>query len=237
MEDVLGPVDHRPEQMFTMKQKNKGARNPKIKLTMVVEKESDVEKALVPGASSDLDDLVRMQLAKARAGGKLGVGDASEMDVLAQACSGPLELFEGLGKTSNVWVSVLGPPASRRWLLGIWADKYDFDHKRQPMQEIDLLRIQSVQADPTRHHVFVLNYFDDSRVRQACTFRRMDRARDVWVEIIHILVQKVHDKRQRAKERQTSAKDSQRLKSRREQEASTRSSASRSPRPNSRGWF
>merc|ERR1719487_2485733 len=186
-----------------MKQRGKGARNPKIKLTMVIQQDEDVEKGLLAGASSDVDNLVRLQLAKARGAGQYLPGEGlSEMDVLKEACAGPLELFEGLGKTSNVWVSILGPPNARRWVLGIWSDKHDFDMKRHAIQEIDLLRIQSVQADPTRHHVFVLNYFDDSRVRQACTFRRMDRARDVWVEIVHLLVQKVHDKRKEKSVRQ-----------------------------------
>jgi len=197
VEDVLGPSVHRPEQVFNMRQKGKGARNPKVKLTMVIEKDHDEEKGLLVGVSSDVDNLVRMQLAKARGGGQT----LSEMQVLQQACAGPLELFEGLGKTSNVWVSILGPPNARRWVLGIWSDKHDFDMKRHAIQEIDLLRIQSVQADPTRHHVFVLNYYDESRVRQACTFRRSDRARDVWVEIIRLLVQKVHDNRKARQEK------------------------------------
>merc|ERR1719389_1195664 len=116
-----------------MKQKGKGIRNPKIKLTLTPQQEKDVEKGLVSNASSDLDDLLRFQLAKAR---KDGRGDASEMQVLMQACAGPLELFEGLGKTSNVYVAVLGPPHSKRWILGIWNDKKDFDAKRPPKQEV-----------------------------------------------------------------------------------------------------
>merc|ERR1719460_1080315 len=117
---------------------------------MVLQQEEDVEKALIQGASSEVDDLVRMQLAKARGAAKLGKGDVSEMQVLQQACSGPLELFEGLGKTSNVYVSVLGPPVSRRWVFGIWFDKHDFDNKKRAIREVDMMRIQSVQADPDR---------------------------------------------------------------------------------------
>jgi len=200
VEDVLNNKGNRPEQIYNMKQKNKGIRNPKIKLTMVIQQDEDVEKGLLAGASSDVDNLVRLQLAKARGAGQYLPGEGlSEMDVLKEACAGPLELFEGLGKTSNVWVSVLGPPKARRWVLGIYADKHDFDMKRKPVQEIDLLRVESVQADHTRHHVFVLNYYDESRVRTACTFRRSDRARDVWVEIIRLLVQKVHDTRKAGK--------------------------------------
>lgn len=205
VEDILTGT-HRPEQVIAMKQRGKGARNPKIKLTMVVEQEGDCEAGILPGASSDVDNLVRLQLAKARSGGK----PMSEMEILKESCAGPLELFEGLGKTSNVYLSVLGPPSSRRWVLGLWGDEHDFRNKRHPMAEIDLLRIQSVQADPTRHHVFVLNYFDEARVRQAYTFRRIDRARDVWVEIIHLLVQKVHDNRRAKQYNRQSSKASNR---------------------------
>merc|ERR1719162_1174972 len=140
-----------------MRQKDKRLRNPRIKLTMAVQQEEDLEKGLLAGVSSDVDDLVRLQLAKARGEGKLLHGEGmSEFEVLRQACAGPLELFEGLGKTSTIYVAVLGPPISRRWVFGIWPDK----------------------------HVFVINYFDDSRVRQTFIFRRTDRARDVWVEIL-----------------------------------------------------
>lgn len=207
VEDVL-QAKLPPEQVYSMKQKNKGARNAKIKITMQIQDSEDAEKGILASVSPDVDTLVRMQLAKAREAGKYR-GDLSEMEVLKQACSGPLEVFEGLGTTNKVWVSIVGPPASRRWMLGIWNEKRDYDAKRQPINEIDLLRIQSVQADPTRHHVFVLNYYDESRVRQSCTFRRTDRARDVWVEIIHLMVQKVHDNR-KAKQDKSMTKAKQR---------------------------
>lgn len=196
MDDVL-QVGHQPEQIFTMKQKDKHIRHPRIKLTMDVQaddSDDDMEKGgLLIGGSSDVDSLVRLQLAKAREEGKaLGGEGLSEFDVLKQACAGPLELFTSLGKTSNVYVSIVN---AKRLVLGIWGDKRNFDAKKRPMQEVDLLRIQSVQSDPSRIHVFVINYFDESRVRQSFTFRRVDRGRDVWVEIIHLLVQKVRDAR------------------------------------------
>lgn len=205
VEDVVNPSVLRPEAqhspiVFAMKQKSKTTRNPKIKLTMVVQQGDDIEKGslgLSSGASTDVDHLVRMQLAKAKQEG----GGKGELDILMTACAGPLELFQGLGQTRSVWVSVVGPPFSRRWVMGIWDHKHDFDAKKRPIQEIDLLRIQSVQADLARHHVFVLTHFDETRVRQMMTFRRMDRARDVWVEIIHLLVEKVHEKRKARQEK------------------------------------
>lgn len=203
-EQILNPKALEPEKVYNMKQKGKGLRAPKVKLTMVVSTSSDMEQGLLSGVSSDVDILVRQQLQKAKQEGKAPHGEGlSEMEVLKQACAGPLELFEGLGNTTCIYVAVLGPPTSRRWVLGIWSDKHDYDAKKYAIQEVDLLKIQSVQADPTRHHVFVINYYDESRVRQTLTFRRMDRARDVWVEILHLLVQKAHESRKALKRDKT----------------------------------
>jgi len=212
--NVLASKTLQPEMVYTMKLKGKGIRNPKVKLTMVVQTEKDMESGLMSGISgagmnSDVDILVRQQLRKARdarrttnEGEQEGV---SEMEVLKNACAGPLEVFERLGNTRDVHVAVLGPPSSRRWVLGIWHDKRDFEAKRSPSQEIDLLKVQSVQADPSRHHVFMITYHDSSHVRQALTFRRIDRARDVWVEILHIMVTKAHEQRQALKLRKSTS--------------------------------
>jgi len=198
MENLLKPENHRPESTYTMKEKVKGIRNPKIKLTVNIEHERDIEKGLLCEGSSDLDSLVRLQLSKARKGRSDG-DNLSELQVFQEACSGPLEMFESLGNTTKVYVSVLGPPVSRRWILAIWEDEQDYKHKKGAMIEVDMMKIQSVQADPTRHHVFVVNYYDESRVPQTCTFRRTDRARDVWVEIMHQLVQTIREVRQEQK--------------------------------------
>merc|ERR550537_1800230 len=103
---------------------------------MVVQSEGDEEKGLLGNMDSDVNILVRQQLRKAKQEGIAhGEEGLSELDVLKQACTGPLELFEGLGKTHNVYVSVLGPPASRRWVLGIWNTQKDFDNKKHANHE------------------------------------------------------------------------------------------------------
>lgn len=193
LRDVLEPSVLEEERFYTMRRKGQKIQNPRIKLTLGVSGGAENE-SYIPGASNDVADLVRMQLAKARAAGKLNQGEElSEIQVLKEACAGPLEVFEGLGKTNNVHAAMVGPPTSRRWFLGIWIDKDSFLSGQHPITEVDLMRIQSVQADPSRHHVFVINYFDGSRVRRILTFRRVDRARDVWVEIIRLTVQQARD--------------------------------------------
>merc|ERR1719326_791045 len=113
---------------------------------MVASQGDDAEKGLLADVDMDVDILVRQQLKKAKQEGLAhGEEGLSELDVLKHACAGPLELFEGLGKTHNVYVAVLGPPTSRRWVLGIWNNQKDFENKKHAAQEIDLTKIETVQ--------------------------------------------------------------------------------------------
>jgi hypothetical protein len=199
LEDVLNRSVDRSEHTFVMESHQKGILNPKIKLTMVVD-DLEIDESDAVCVATDVDNLVRMHLAKAKREQASSGEDTSEIGVLQKACQGPLERFQGLGSTCQLWVSVLGPPASRRWALGLWRDREAFTAGKEPMEEIDLLKLKTVQADPARHHVFFLQYYDENRVRQSCGFRRTDRGRDVWVECIYLLVQKVHELRDASKQ-------------------------------------
>lgn len=200
MGHILAEHSLQPEMVYSMKQKGKGISKPKIKLTMVASMQGDAEKGLLTDMDMDVDILVRQQLKKAKQEGiEHGQEGLSELDVLKAACAGPLELFEGLGKTRNVYVAVIGPPIAKRYVLGIWGSQNDYEHKKNAMQEIELLKIELVQGDPTRHHVFVVKCFDEARVRQTLTFRRIDRARDVWVELLHLLVMKAREQKKALK--------------------------------------
>ena len=42
-----------------------------------------------------------------------------DLKLLKKACSGPLDLFEGLGKTEPVYVAIIGPPDSKKWTMGL----------------------------------------------------------------------------------------------------------------------
>merc|ERR1719253_2138115 len=148
------------------------------------------------------DIMLRQQIVKAEAEAKQEAGSdqVSSMEVLKQACSGPLDRFEGLGGTVPVYVAVLGPPKVRRWTFGIWASKQEYEQKMRPQLEIDMLKITSVQADPGRAMVFRLSYQTTLKVSQTVTFRRTDRARDVWVEMLQILITKAHEAHKELKE-------------------------------------
>jgi len=184
------------EQVYTMKQKSKDALNPKIKLSMVLNVGDDIETGLLAG--SDLDHetnwLIRQQLQKAKIHCDLGKdGEMSDLEVLMQSCSGPLDLFQGLGNADTVYAAIVGPPHQRKYVLGLWASEREFEIKAKPLQEVDMLRIRSVQADPARANVFLISYFDKDRVSQALTFRRIDRPRDVWVQMLHLLIKMLHE--------------------------------------------
>lgn len=196
MRDVLGSRAPVPESVIGMRAKSSKVRNPRIKLTLQVTQDDDLEASL-DRSTNEVDWLVRQQLSK------VGGADAQEQDALKAACSGPLELFEGMGGLDKVYVSILGPPSSRRWALGVWRDKNDFDRRGLPTMEVDMLRVRSVQADPTRSNVFVMNYFDEHRVSQRLRFRRVDRARDVWVELLQRVITKIHESRKDMKVKRT----------------------------------
>mmetsp|Transcript_81454 Transcript_81454/g.141435 ORF Transcript_81454/g.141435 Transcript_81454/m.141435 type:complete len:348 (+) Transcript_81454:82-1125(+) len=201
LKDILSSRSLTQEQAYAMTQKSKAVRKPKITLTMVASQGSDLEEGLLSSNSSEVGFLVRQQLQKAKDRTADGGAPMTETDVLKQACSGPLELFEHLGKTHQVFISVLGPPSSKRWMLGIWNDQHEHELKHRAIKEVDLLKVQSVQADPTRANVFIITYVNEHRVSGRLMFRRVDRARDVWVEMLQIMVMKARDHRKEIKDR------------------------------------
>mmetsp|Transcript_49256 Transcript_49256/g.77899 ORF Transcript_49256/g.77899 Transcript_49256/m.77899 type:complete len:353 (-) Transcript_49256:246-1304(-) len=198
-EKIVRPPVLEPDMRFRMNAKRHQISKPTITLTMVKNTE-DAESGFAAPQDS-VDYFMKQILSKAK---KDGSG-ASELEILKKASAGPLELFEGLGNTTNCYVAVLGPPTTRRWTLGFWHDKRDFEARRPAFKEIPLLKVQSVQADPSRHHVFVMTYFDDDRITVTLNLRRVDRARDVWVEILHCLVQKAHDEHKEKKQMKATA--------------------------------
>jgi len=203
VDEIMRGASLQPEMVYQMRQVGKTCLNPKIKLSMVASSADDVEQGLVRQSSmSDVSILVRQQLKKAQM--KAGQEGASQMDVLKEACGGPLELFEGYGKIRKVYVAVIGVSTSAKWFLGIWRGQRDFADKTPTLQEVSLLKIQSIQEDPKRSHVFVINFFNQrSHVRETLTFRSIDRSRDVWVEILHVLVLKAREQDKKQKEMRT----------------------------------
>jgi hypothetical protein len=221
---ILKPENVHPETVYNMIEKKRGLKgNTKVKLTIVGDQEEDVdvEYGRLSVVNTDVQYLVQQEMRKAK--GELsqdahGQHDFSPLDVQKKACAGPLEIFERLGKTKNVYAAVIGPPVSKHWILGLWNEQKDYESHQTAIEQIDVLRIQSVQADPIRNHVFRIYFFDQWKVHQSMTFRRVDKPRDVWVECLLLLVTQVRKDRDARKD----ARKTMRL-------SSSGSSESRSP--------
>lgn len=188
--NAKGNAEQLVEKMYVMKNKGKDVSNPKIKLSIVFDGEGEVETGLLSGLnlSSTAEWQIKQQIKKT-GGVKKG---QSETQMLAQACAGSLDMFQGIGNAETCYVAVVGPPAQKKYTFGVWANHSAFERKSSPEEEVDLLKVKSIQGDPARSNVFTVNYFDSNRVVQQLAFRRIDRSREVWMEMLQLLIKKVH---------------------------------------------
>jgi len=203
MKEILGGESGIPtkvmEKMFVMKQKNKHVLNPRIQLTFSPEGPGEEEKALLQGlnASSETEWMIRRELAKVteeQGAGTIKPGEEGyEIALLAKGCFGPLEQFGTLGSKHPIYVGVLGPPRRKKFSLHIWGSEREYQQDKPPNECIDLLRVSAVAPDPGRPDVFLLSYIDKDTNHQKATFNRTDRGRDAWVELLQILVTKIHE--------------------------------------------
>jgi len=200
LKDILEPKPNMHEKVIPMKQKSKGVLNPRIKLTIILNSESEAERGLLSGMDlgTEANLMLRSQLHKVEHDAPKGEA-ISELDLLAKGCAGPLDMFGSWGSRETVYIAIRGPPDVRKFSLGVWKDKMEFERGVKAYPEIDLLRIVSVQPDPGRTEVFVMNYLDSGKVKKRLTFRRLDRARDVWVEMFQLLIKLVHDQKESKK--------------------------------------
>mmetsp|Transcript_88739 Transcript_88739/g.198405 ORF Transcript_88739/g.198405 Transcript_88739/m.198405 type:complete len:323 (-) Transcript_88739:7-975(-) len=219
MQDILRPKAPLLEKTLPMKQKNKGVLNPRIKLTAMLESGNEAEQGLLSGVDmgSETNMLLRQQLNKVKMQhpedndpeaatediGASSSSNLSDLDLLAKGCCGPLELFGSWGHKENVYMGVRGPPNSKNYYLGIWKAQDTFEKGTRGNPEIDLFRVTSVTPDPSRAEVFIMCYLDERKVKKRLTFRRLDRARDVWVEMFGLLMKMLHEQREKKKKTRT----------------------------------
>lgn len=216
MQDFLRPKQPMKEKVLPMKQKSKGVLNPRIKLTVLVDSDSEAEKGLLSGVDlgTEANLMLRQQLHKVLQEEELrdSLEDAeechgqssvpsglSDLALLAKGCCGPVEMFGAWGNKDSVYVGVRGPPDYKRYYLGVWKGQEPFERGCKGSPEIDLLKVTGVQPDPGRTEVFVLNYLDGHKVKKRLTFRRLDRARDVWVEMFQLLLKMMHEQKDQKK--------------------------------------
>mmetsp|Transcript_14172 Transcript_14172/g.27532 ORF Transcript_14172/g.27532 Transcript_14172/m.27532 type:complete len:350 (+) Transcript_14172:93-1142(+) len=204
MKDILKTVKGQTEptkvieKMFVMKQKNKHVLNPRIKLTFQQEGENNESKALLDGiaASSATEWVLKQHIAKVTeeteknpTQGEQG----SEISLLAKGCFGPLEQFGSWGAKHAIYVGVIGPPRRKKFSLHIWDSERDYQQDKQPKDCIELLKVTGIAPDPKRADVFLINYLNQDKQKTQAIFNRIDRGRDVWVEMLNILITKIHE--------------------------------------------
>merc|ERR1711972_393223 len=83
----------------------------------------------------------------------------------------------------------------KKHTIGLWGSQRDFEKGKSADQEIDLLKVVSVQPDVQQQSMFVVNYFDQNKAPQRCVFERVDRGTEVWIELFQLLIKTVREKK------------------------------------------
>lgn len=206
--DLLHSDDLEREKIYHMKQKAKGLLNPRVRLSVHLDTEEGMEKWLLQDVdmSRETDMMLRSQLQKAQAnerargsrqeesGKDSSPGkELSKVELFAKGCAGPLDQFGSWGRRDSVWIAVRGPPDQKRYTLCIYKDESSCNKGGNPEVEVELLKVLSVQPDPARSEVFIINYLEKNKVKQRLTFSRIDRARDIWVEMLTLLITMIRE--------------------------------------------
>lgn len=214
--DIVECKEDIRQKVYAMQQKDKYMVNPRVRLTIRQDASCDEEEALLTniteGASTETTLLLQDHLKqmksqtsmekKEEGGSATEMKPLSELDILAKGCSGALQKFGSWGRTDDVYLSVLCPPERKKHTLGLWKNESDCEFRKDPQDEIDLLKVLSVQPDAGRTDVFLLNYVNSGKIKSRHTFRRVDRSRDVWVEMLSMLISKVREDKDAKKREQ-----------------------------------
>lgn len=213
-EDILAGPEVVRQKLFPMKQKEKGILNPRVKLTILKDGNSE-EDAIMPNLSFtesannvETTLFLREQIWKhqeesaVEEAKSLQTGVAfepsrplSELEVLARGCEGPLETVSGWGNKSGAYLAVQGPPKTKKYTFCVWPSQVKYERGEKPDEEIEVLKVLSVQPDPGRPEVFMVNYMKPDKTKHRTTFMRLDRGRDAWVELLQLFITKVREEK------------------------------------------
>lgn len=203
MKDILKPGNI-IEQEFRMNAKARGIAQPKLKLTFQHQDCSDIEKSLVSDMqlSKKTEILLQQHIRTHETDSAVASfceGDSGPKAViltLAGALKGRLERVATLGERQKVYAAVLGPPAHRKFTFSFFHDEKEFNQGVEPILEIDLMKIVSVQEDPSRSDYFYINYVDaHSKSRERVLFQQVDMAAASWVEITTKIITLIREER------------------------------------------
>lgn len=197
------------QKTYHLTRKSKHVSAPTVTMTLFASTPGDTEDALADvGSGGDMETtfLMRQHLAQVQqqvqASGESGAGAGSRgsiigmdntehevLTVLMQSCSGPVSIFGTLGVCKKRHIHIKGPPAIRRYVIGIWKDEKEVD-KNAAETEIELTKVTNVACDPQKPDHFHINYIE-SKVSRSMTLRTSDRNAKVWVESLMLLITRV----------------------------------------------
>ena len=73
------------------------------------------------------------------------------------------------GLKSQIWIKP-GPPDQKRYTLCIYKDESSCNKGGNPEVEVELLKVLSVQPDPARSEVFIINYLEKNKAGKTRVF-------------------------------------------------------------------
>lgn len=173
------------EAEYSLQTKAKGIATPKVKLTMQIHDVDEECKSLlydVPVSKATVMLLNRQLEKDGVAHVKSASAHASQLELLAKAVKGKLDVFGAFGSENVQFAGIKGPPSRKRYFLMFYSDEKSFDADVSPRCEVDLLKIVSVQADPERDDIFHIIHVDSNRLRQRLQLQRLDLPTEAWVE-------------------------------------------------------
>mmetsp|Transcript_130024 Transcript_130024/g.324069 ORF Transcript_130024/g.324069 Transcript_130024/m.324069 type:complete len:340 (+) Transcript_130024:77-1096(+) len=199
--DILETKGGYTERVFSVKSCHHGFVNPKVKLSIHLS-ESDEEMGLLGSIEVSEDHagmMVQNHLRRVQQATSVRTDNPiedrfSESELLSSACSGHLELLTSWGNKDKVWVLVKQVKGKKPF-LGIWKERQEQEHGKEPEYRIELLKVKSVQAHPTQDACFLINEAIKHGPPRQHQFYRLDRSRDVWVQTLSLLIAQLRKKK------------------------------------------
>merc|ERR1719277_1996777 len=139
----------------------------------------------------------------------------SSLELVAKACEGPVHVYGAWGSKKDVFLGVVAPSpgAGTEWSIGIWSTEHEFKRGGNPTETISILRVMSIQPETQRPEVFLVNFMITRTQKQRLVFERIDRSRNLWVEMLMLLTELVHQERIEKRKKQHSRSPSPRHRS------------------------
>lgn len=178
------------QKLYTMTQKNKAVKNPRIRLSIDAERDTesgllqnDIAGRYTTEPSADEDKPAPLE----------ALGDTPEEQQLINEIYGNLKRYDGDYKGEVIFLSVVGPPFHKRYYLAEWQDEDSFLHGDVYAHKIDLMKVRSVEKSNMGDHIFEVNYAQESiHDKRQMLLGSLDRPRDAWMQAIASLIKARH---------------------------------------------